>query len=90
MTLLAAQATLAASSEAAIRQAASASKAAEDLLAQKESTASDENTKEVEENFSKLKEELDEARKGKRFYELNRQTIAHYFVALLTQNGPKP
>lgn len=63
MTLLAAQATLAASSEAAIRQAASASKAAEDLLAQKESTASDENTKEVEENFSKLKEELDEARK---------------------------
>ncbi|XP_057370077.1 B-cell receptor-associated protein 31-like [Daphnia carinata] len=63
MTLLAAQATLAATSEAAIRQAASASKAAEDLLAQKENAASDENTKEVEENLSKLKEELTEARK---------------------------
>lgn len=53
MTLLAAQATLAATSEAAMRQATSASKAAEELMAQKDKSASDENIKEAEEkNFS--------------------------------------
>lgn len=63
MTLLAAQASLGASNEAALRQAASASKAAEDLLAQKDKTATG-NSKELEETLSKLKGELAEARKG--------------------------
>lgn len=65
MTLLAAQATLAATSEAAMRQATSASKAAEELMAQKDKSASDENIKEAEEKISQLKEELANAKKGK-------------------------
>lgn len=63
MTLLAAQATLAATSEAAMRQATSASKAAEELMAQKDKSASDENIKEAEEKISQLKEELANAKK---------------------------
>lgn len=62
MTLLAAQASLGASNEAALRQAASASKAAEDLLAQKDKTTTG-NSKELEEALTKLKGELAEARK---------------------------
>lgn len=65
MTLLAAQATLAATSEAAMRQATSASKAAEELMAQKDKSASDENIKEAEEKISQLKEELANAKMGK-------------------------
>ena len=65
MTLLAGHATLAATSEAAMRQATSASKAAEDLMAQKDKSASDEHIKEAEEKISQLKEELANAKKGK-------------------------
>jgi hypothetical protein len=65
MTLLAAQATLAATSEAAMRQATSASKAAEELMSQKDKSASDENVKEAEEKISLLEKELADAKKGK-------------------------
>jgi len=69
MTLLAAQATLGASSEAALRQAASASKAAEQLMSQKDAPADSEaSTKKYEETLAKLKEELAEAKKGNYFY----------------------
>ncbi|XP_046446235.1 B-cell receptor-associated protein 31-like [Daphnia pulex] len=63
MTLLAAQATLAATSEAAMRQATSASKAAEELMSQKDKSASDENVKEAEEKISLLEKELADAKK---------------------------
>ncbi|XP_046635338.1 B-cell receptor-associated protein 31-like [Daphnia pulicaria] len=63
MTLLAAQATLAATSEAAMRQATSASKAAEELMSQKDKSASDENVKEAEEKISNLEKELADAKK---------------------------
>ncbi|EFX80917.1 hypothetical protein DAPPUDRAFT_230883 [Daphnia pulex] len=63
MTLLAAQATLAATSEAAMRQATSASKAAEELMSQKDKSANDENVKEAEEKISNLQKELAEAKK---------------------------
>ena len=67
MTLLAAQASLGASNEAALRQAASASKTAEDLLAQKDKATSVIDSKELEEALSKLKGELTEAKKGNNF-----------------------
>lgn len=68
MTLLAVQATLNATSEAALRQAASASKAAEDLMSsKKEKASSDIDSKELEEALTKLKQELAEARKGTSF-----------------------
>lgn len=64
MTLLAAQATLDASSQAALRQAASASKAAEQLMAKNDGTESNANLKKSEETIARLKEELEEAKKG--------------------------
>jgi len=66
MTLLAAQATLGASSEAALRQAASASKAAEELMNKKDAKSDDDATaKKYEETVAKLKEELAEAKKDR-------------------------
>jgi flagellin-specific chaperone FliS len=72
MMLHAAQANLEANSEAAIRQATSASKAAEELMSQKDKSATDVNVEEAEKKISQLKEELSEARKGKILY-----TIIH-------------
>lgn len=68
MTLLAAQATLSATSEAALRQAASASKAAEDLMSKNEKVDTSADSKELEEALSTLKQELAEAKKGNDLY----------------------
>ena len=68
MKLIAVQATLEATSEAAMRQATSASKAAEELMSQKNKSSSDENIKEAEGKISQLKEELANARKGMTIY----------------------
>lgn len=65
MTLLAAQASLAAASEAALRQASSASKAAEELMAQQDKSSNGSEVKELQESLTKLKEELGAAKKGK-------------------------
>ena len=63
MTLLAAQAALGASNEAAMKQAASASKTAKDLM-DKKPAVEETNSKEHQEAMNKLKEELAEAKKG--------------------------
>ncbi len=70
MTLLAAQAALGASNEAAMKQAASASKTAKDLM-DKKPAVEETNSKEHQEAMNKLKEELAEAKKG----------IAEYIIA---------
>lgn len=62
MTLLAAQAALGASNEAAMKQAASASKTAKDLM-DKKPAVEETNSKEHQEAMNKLKEELAEAKK---------------------------
>lgn len=68
MTLLAAQATLSATSEAALRQAASATKTAQDLMTQNEKAETGADSKELEEALSTLKQELAEAKKGNNLY----------------------
>jgi B-cell receptor-associated protein 31 len=63
MTLLAAQAALSASNEAAMKQAASASKTAKDLM-DKKHAPEETNSKENQETLNKIMEELAEAKKG--------------------------
>lgn len=65
MTLIAAQASLSASNEAAMKQAASASKTAKDLMDKKADNGSEEAIKEHQDTIAKLEEELSEAKKGK-------------------------
>jgi len=65
MTLLAAQSSLSASYEAAMKQASSASKIAKDLMDKKADADSVEASKEHLETIAKLKEELSEAKKEK-------------------------
>lgn len=63
MTLIAAQASLSASNEAAMKQAASASKTAKDLMDKKADNGSEEAIKEHQDTIAKLEEELSEAKK---------------------------